>query len=270
MEDQDRLAFEPNDVTHLFRAGRLDEAISGAGDAVRRAPANTGGRILLAELLLFAGEFERADAVLLAADALDPGAALVVAEFRQLLRAASARRQLATEGRVPEFLGGPTPTQTHALEALVALRAGDRRAAAASVEAAEATRPASSGTGNGKPFADFRDADDVCGGSLEVLTTTGKYYWVPVDRVDSIDFHAPRRARDLFWRRCTMSVRDGPDGDVYLPTLYEADGPVDDALRLGRGTEWSDAAPVRGTGQRTFMAGEDAMPINEIRSLTFS
>ena len=32
----------------LYRAGRLDEAIAAAGQAVRRAPADLGARVLLA------------------------------------------------------------------------------------------------------------------------------------------------------------------------------------------------------------------------------
>lgn len=253
----------------LFRDGRLDDAIEEAGRAVRRTPTALGARLLLAELLLFSGGLERADAILLAADAIDPTAALVVAEFRQLLRAAAARRQLITEGRVPEFLGGPSTAQGHALEAVAALRAGDRAAASVAADAAEAARPASIGTktGTGDPFADFRDADDLCGGSFEVLTTTGKYYWVPIERVDSVEFHPARRPRDLFWRRCTMDVRNGPDGDVYMPALYETTATLDDAFRLGRATGWSDDAPVRGLGQRIFLAGDEAVPIGQLQSL---
>lgn len=257
-------------IGRLFHDGCLDEAIAEAGRAAQRTPTDVGTRILLAELLLFAGDFERADAILLAADAVDPGAALVVAEFRQLLRAASARRQLGAEGRLPNFLGAPTAAQTHALEAFVALRAGDQRSAALAVEAAEAVRSPSAGISNGEQFADFRDADDLCGGSLEVLTTTGKYYWIPIERVCTADFHSPKRPRDLFWRRCTMSVREGPDGDVYVPALYETGNQADDTLRLGRSTDWSEETPVRGFGQRTFLVGEGAIPINQIQNLAFA
>ncbi len=254
----------------LFRDGRLDEAVEAAGRAVARAPSEIGARMLFAELLLFTGDFERADTALAAAEAVDPAGALVVAEFRQLLRAASARRQLAADGRLPAFLGAPTQAQTHTLEALVALRGGDHEAAGRAAASAEAARPAAPGTGNGVAFADFRDADDLCSGSFEVLTTTGIYYWIPTERVLSADFHPPKRPRDLFWRRCTMSVREGPEGDVYIPVLYETAAALEDGLRLGRGTDWSDADPVRGVGQRTFLAGDEAMPVTALESLEFA
>ncbi len=92
---------------HCLAAGQLGPAITAANAEVRRNPGNLGGRVLLAELLLFAGNLDRADTILDAAATADPRSAVIVAEFRQLLRAETARRQCAREGRVPEFLGEP-------------------------------------------------------------------------------------------------------------------------------------------------------------------
>jgi type VI secretion system protein ImpE len=253
----------------LFRQGRLADAVAAAGRAVQGAPRDIGARMLLAEFLLFATDFERADAVVGAAEALDPDCALAVAEFRQLLRAETARRQLFGAGRLPEFVDRPTPDQEAALAILVALRAGDSAGAAAAAETAEAARSVTGCVANGEAVSDFRDADDLVGGSLEVLTTTGKYFWIPISRVVSMEFHLPVRPRDLFWRRCTMVVREGPQGDVYLPALYETPAP-DDAGRLGRRTEWSKGSPVRGSGQRVFLAGDDGLAIADLRTVEFS
>ncbi len=145
----------------LFRAGRLADALAAATAEVKKAPADLGARVLLAELLLFSGNLERADVILDAAGQLDPSAALVVSEFRQLLRAETARRQLYRDGRVPELLGEPEPTGQASLTALVALRAGDLAEAARAAAEAEELRPRLSGSANGKPFDDFRDADDL-------------------------------------------------------------------------------------------------------------
>jgi type VI secretion system protein ImpE len=83
-------------------------------------------------------------------------------------------------------------------------------------------------------------------------------------------FHPPKRPRDLVWRRCSMSVSSGPDGDVYIPATYFSDT-ADDAHRLGRETSWSDEAdgPVRGVGQRVFLIGEEAVGIMDIESIEF-
>jgi type VI secretion system protein ImpE len=262
-------------VGALFRAGRLAEAVAAANAAVRKAPAELAPRVLLAELLLFAGNPERADVVLDAGSAVDPQAAIVIAEFRQLLRADLARRQQRHDGRVPEFLGEPTAALAAILKAYVALRAGDPAEATALAGHAEALRPRVSGTVDGVRFDDFRDADDLHAGYFEVLTTTGKYFWIPTERAETIQFEAPKRARDLYWRRVTMSVRDGPDGVVYLPVIYGQvsdgkDSPGDE-LRLGRATDWIDdqVGPVRGVGQRVFLAGEELVSIMDVAEIVF-
>ena len=163
----------------LFRAGKLDDAVAAAQAALRKAPTDLNARVLLGELLAFTGNLERADVVLDAASAIDPTTALVVAEFRQLIRADMARRQLFRDGRVPEFLADPTEAQRLQLAALVALRAGDMAEAARQAEAAEAARPRAPGKHGDAAFDDLRDADDLLAGSFEVLTTTGKYFWIP-------------------------------------------------------------------------------------------
>ncbi len=263
---------KPNDEAGtLFHAGRLAEALAAAGAAVRAAPADLGARVLLAELLLFAGNLERADVILDAASQIDPSAMMVVAEFRQLLRAETARRQLYREGRVPEFLGEPSPSEQASLKAMVALREGDLAGAKAMAAQAEDVRPRAAGTARGMPFDDFRDANDLLPGLIETLTTNGKYYWVPVARIQLMIFHPPRRPRDLAWRRCSMTVQDGPDGEVYVPaTYYAAADTISDALRLGRETAWSDdSGPVIGTGQREFLIGDEAFGIMDLETIEF-
>jgi hypothetical protein len=107
---------------------------------------------------------------------------------------------------------------------------------------------------------------------IEVLTTTGKYFWVPTERVASIVFHPPKRPRDLAWRRATISVNEGPDGEVYIPAIYDSAQPeIADNYRLGHNTDWTgdETGPVRGIGQRVFLAGDDAHPIMEIVELRF-
>ena len=259
-------------VGPLFEAGRLADAIAAANAAVRQAPADLAPRVLLAELLMFAGNLERADVVLDAGSAVEPQAAVVIAEFRQLLRAELARRQQRRDGRLPEFLGEPTPAQAAILRACIAIRTGEPAEAAVVAAKAEALRPRVTGTVDGVAFDDFRDADDLHAGYFEVLTTTGKYFWIPTERVETILFEKPKRARDLYWRRAAMSVRNGPDGVVYLPATYGDDDPAtSDELRLGRATDWTpdSAGPVRGVGQRMFLAGQDLVSIMDVTELVF-
>jgi type VI secretion system protein ImpE len=259
-------------VSELLRAGKLAEALTAAQNVVRKAPTDLGARILLAELLVFSGNLERADVLLDAASTIDPTTAVVVAEFRQLIRADMARRQLFRDGRVPELLSDPTEVQRLQLAALVAFREKDMAGAAKNAAAAEEARPHTPGLHNDSPFDDLRDADDLLAGTFEVLTTTGKYFWIPTERVVSAEFHPPKRPRDLIWRRCSMSVAEGPDGDVYVPVIYAGGDPVSDLLKLGRETDWTDpdAGPVRGIGQRVLLCGDEDVAIMDIGNLRFA
>ncbi|MBV8188059.1 MAG: SciE type virulence protein [Alphaproteobacteria bacterium] len=265
----------PSEAGRLFREGKLGDAITAANAAVRKSPSDIGARVLLAELLLFAGNTDRVDVVLDACADLEPTAAVVVAEFRQLLRGEIARRQLFGEGRVPEFLGEPNAAQRLSLAALVALRGGDTAEAAKLAGQAEEARIHPSGTMGDSSFDDMRDADDMLATCFEVITTTGKYFWISPERVATLECHPVKRPRDLFWRRATMQVSDGPDGDVYLPTIYpplQADRELGDALRLGRATDWlqiGDNGPTRGLGAVTLVVGEEPRTWLEMGALTF-
>jgi type VI secretion system protein ImpE len=256
----------------LFRAGKLTEALAAATAAVKKTPTDLGQRVLLAELLTFAGNLERADVILDAASQIDPSALMIVAEFRQLLRAEMARRQLYRDGRVPEFLGEPEPTEQASLAAMVFLRAGNKAEAAQKAEEAEAVRPRAPGTAGKTAFDDFRDASDLHPGFIETLTSTGKYYWIPTSRIELMIFHPPKRPRDLVWRRCSMTVSNGPDGEVYIPATYFSEPETtDDAHRLGRETSWTEdgEGPVQGFGQRVFLVGEEAIGIMDLETLEF-
>jgi type VI secretion system protein ImpE len=252
-----------------YQAGQLKEAIAAQTAEVKQHSADAGRRGFLCELLCFAGDLERADTQLDALSSLDPQAAMGISLFRQLIRAEQARRQFYTDGRLPEFLEQPTPVLRLHLEASIRLREGQPAEAARLLAQAEEQRPKPTGECDGQAFADFRDLDDLTASFFEVLTSNGKYYWVPIERVELLELRDLSRPRDLLWRRARMIVRDGPDGEVYLPTLYAGShADEDERVRLGRATEWrgGDGAPVRGVGLRTFLVGDEARTILEMKA----
>ena len=260
-------------AAELYKSGQLAEAVAAAGDEVKRHPAEVGKRGFLAELLCFAGDFERADKQLDAISEMDPQTAVGISLFRQLIRAEQSRQQFHAEGRLPEFLAPPSPRLQQHLEASIRLREGQPAEAAALLDEAEEQRPMLSGACGESPFDDIRDVDDLTAPLFEVLTSTGKYYWIPMERVEIIEFHDPVRPRDLLWRRAHMVVCGGPDGEVFLPTLYAgSQASEDDRIRLGRMTEWrgGEDAPVQGLGQRLFALGDNDVSIMELKQITIA
>jgi len=259
-------------VQEHFQAGQLEEAIQAQIDIVKKKPTETGQRALLAELFCFAGDLERADKHLDAVQTQDPESAVSLSLIRQLVRAETSRQEFYRQGRVPEFLDLPTEVMQLHLQASIALREGETARAKELLDEAEQKRTHVSGECDGKPFDDLRDLDDLTASFFEVLTSTGKYYWIPMERIELMEFHPPEFPRDLLWRRCRMIVHGGPDGEVFLPTVYagtQEEG--DNALKLGRATDWrgEEGEVIRGLGQRTLLVGEEDRPIMELQEITF-
>jgi len=255
----------------FYEAGQLDEAVSAAVAEVKRHPADAGKRTLLAELLCFTGDLERADKQLDAVGKTDPDAMIVIAMFRHLLRAETARREFYEEGHLPEFVGKPSEEMQLRLEASILIREDDPRGAAELLSKAEEMRPAVACECDGQAVDDLRDLDDLTGSFFEVLTSNGKYYWIPINRVETVEFHTPERPRELLWRPAHMVVRGGPDGEVFLPTLYAGShAQSDDRLRLGRFTDWigEEGAPVRGIGQRMYLCGDQDRGMLELERIS--
>jgi type VI secretion system protein ImpE len=255
----------------LFEAGRLADAISTLSAELRTYPTDVNRRGLLVELLCFDGQLERADKQLELMGTQDPASAVGLALFRQLVRAAQARQDFFTQGRAPELLDAPSPALQRHLEASICLREGDVAEANRLLREAEAARPPQGGRCDGQRFAEFRDMDDLTAPIMELLTSTGKYFWVPLERIGLLQLRPPKRPRDLLWRPALAEIRDGPEGEVFLPVTYPIADDTDEATRLGRVTQWQgpEEGPTRGMGQKTFLVDDDSRALLEIGELEF-
>lgn len=256
----------------LFQAGKLGEALEASTSETQRKPADPAPRDLLAQLLCFTGEFARADKHFETLVKQFPERAPAVALLRQLIRAAEARDQFYREGRFPEPLVELTPVVAQHLEASVFLRSGNVAAAYQLLLDAQQQRRPLAGSCDGREFGDFRDATDLLAPVFEVFTPTGKYAWVPMESVIEMTLSPVESPVDVLWRRAHLVVRDGPDGDVYLPQLYYGSHAVDDdELRVGRAADWVqiEDEPLGGVGQKVMSIDETDVPLIAINRLEF-
>jgi type VI secretion system protein ImpE len=176
-------------------------------------------------------------------------------------------------GQSPEGLDDADEALRLHLQAAVATCSGHADEAADLLRQAEAKRTHVQGECDGEPFADLRDLDDVTAPCLEVLTSTGKYYWLGWERIQRLQFKPPKYLRDVLWRQAEMALHAGPEALVFVPVLYpETQASLDPEVRLGRKTAWIEAANgvTRGVGQRTLLVGERDMPLLSIGTLSFA
>ena len=252
----------------LIREMDLSSARARLVEDVKRRPSDPAKRLALAEVLILLGEWERADAHLDLASTQDPTWTPVAGLQRQLLRAAAHRDDTWRQGRPPELVTEPTPRIETALRILAAAREGGD-AASLRREADERFAALSVEREDGPTAAGLRDGDDRTADVLEVLTSTGRYVWVSLDQISSLELRPVEQPRDLVWRAAELEVADGPTGVVYLPMIYpEVPGgaPLTDAQRLGRTTDWVEEAGglTCGVGQRCWLMGDDLVAASEV------
>jgi type VI secretion system protein ImpE len=255
-------------ASDLYKAGRLQEALDAQVQEVKKSPADHGKRLFLFELLCFAGELDRAARQIQAVkyDEVETDAA--VQTYAKLLDSERARRTALRDGTKPEFLIDPPPSVNDRLEAISRLR--EKRPAEAAALLAKANSAVTvKGRLNNNSVEALRDCDDVFGPVLEVMAQ-GKYYWLPLEQIDTMVMKAPKFPRDLLWIPARVEIRDGPSGDVFLPALYPfSHEHADDQVKLGRRTDWKTEqdGPAVGVGLRMFLAGDDAISVLEWREL---
>lgn len=224
----------------LYQAGQLDEAVLALNAELRDNPADRKRRTFLFELLCFAGNYDRAEKQLDILSQESPDAMTGALLYRAALHAERTRKELFEKKDYP---------------------------------ASGAGQPGPAGTLNGKPFQSIADSDPRIGPRLEVFAA-GRYIWLPLAHIASVEIEAPKRLRDLLWApgliRTGPSFKDQELGETLLPVLspfsYKSG---DDAVRLGRATVWEDqdsGDPIP-FGQKMLLVDGEEIPILEVRRL---
>lgn len=254
-------------AAELYRTGSLTGAIEAQIQNVKNRPADQNARMFLFELLAFTGDWDRAQKHIEIIKFPEMELLAAVDSYRKLLDSERIRARVFSEGIAPKFIVDPPEHLTLRLEALQQLRGGNAAAAKEIYARAEAAAPAFSGKVNDKPCDLFRDCDDRFGPVLEVMTL-GSYFWAPLDQVEELTVTAPKYPRDLVWISGHLKMRNGPEGDVFLPVRYPGStAHAEPKVQLGRMTDWSADDPVCGVGARLFLCGDDPLPLTELRSL---
>jgi type VI secretion system protein ImpE len=242
----------------------LDAAIDQAKAHLKTNPSDRAARNLYIDLLVLAGDYERADAQCNLAATFAPEDTMGFALLRNQLRGMAARVAWFEKAAAPDFPQGPSELDQAALRLGLAHRDGSASEAAASLEVLDGLRGEQPMIWNGSEVSDFRDLDDRIPHALEVIMTGGGYLWVDFAKIAAVSIEPVSRPRDLAFRRAELELADGASASVLLPAIYY--GTEGDAkLRLGRETEWVDepSGITTGRGQRCFLAGEDLVSFHD-------
>lgn len=246
---------------------RLADLLTEGQNSVRGDPANAKRRVMLFQLMVLSGQWDRALTQLYVVREMNAEADDFVRTYREVVRCELFRKEVFAGGKTPLILGEPPEWIAKLAEAVRLLGGGKiNEAAALRAEAFEAA-PGASGRLNGAPFEWIADADVRMGPVCEAMLN-GKYYWIPFDRLARIEVEAPTDLRDLIWAPAKLTFRNGGEQVAFLPARYPgSELAEEDEIRLCRKTEWRDlgADTHVGMGQRMFATDVGETAILEAR-----
>lgn len=255
----------------LLDAGKLQAAVDELTNNVKANPTNTQQRIFLFELLLFAGDWDRAERQVdvIAHQSVEAG--LGVQVYRDNIKAERERGRLLSEGFRPHFIADPPAYVELHLEAINRFREGNLSETREILDRAEQERPAFKGSLNGRVFSDFRDYNDLVGPVLELIVKD-QYSWIPFEQIRRIEINAPKNLRDLVWAPARIETTDETNGEVYIPCLYEGSSlHSNDLVKLGRMTDWMNVGEglYLASGLRLFLADGEDIPLLDAKEIVF-
>lgn len=226
----------------LYREGKLREAIKALGEELRSNPLDAKRRTFLFELLLFAGEYDRAEKQLDLLAGAGAEAAAGTLLYRSALHAERSRQSMFANHETP-------PLKQEVIHG---------------------------GVWNGSPFSEFADSDPRIGANLEVYLA-GSYTWIPIHYLRRIEIEPPTNLRDLMW--ASARVETSSDfrlqelGEVLLPVLCPLTfRHADEVVQLGRESAWEPDEKYGEIpyGAKMILIDGVEVPLLQIRSVVWS
>ncbi|MBQ5963910.1 type VI secretion system accessory protein TagJ [Massilia sp. ZL223] len=247
----------------LVREGKLEAALAALQEAVRKDAADARLRIFLFQLLAVMGQWSRALTQLNVVAELDVAALPMVQTYRPAIQCEALRAEIFAGKRAPVIFGEPQPWLAQLIDALSYEAAQPERAAQAR-EQALAAAPASPGSIDGQPFTWLADADMRLGPVLEAIVN-GRYFWIPLCRIASVELEPPSDLRDIVWTAATFTWTNGATTVGLIPTRYSVTPAVADGeLLMARRTDWVDEVP---RGQRLLVSDAGDHPLMDTRRI---
>lgn len=259
-------------IKDLIHTGRLTEARKELIELVKTAPADTTNRTLLFQVLVYLGEFTKAESHLKILAGQDSERLPMFNSCQELLTAEKERLAVLSGKTPPSFLPDVPPCSSEYQQLLKTLAAG-RGDEADDLRKKPATEFGSvSGTVNGTAFTKFEDTDTALTWFLEAFVHE-RYLLIPFTAIRELNIATPANFLDLCWISAQVTMwKDGLALNCYLPVLYAKSYEADDEMiRLGRKTSWSSlgGSAIRGAGQHVFETDSKDYGLLEIREMSF-
>lgn len=256
----------------LIKEGKLSEARTLLVDEIKKSPGNTGLRTLLFQVLIFSGEWEKADRHLDAVGTQNAETMPAIALYKSLVQAERERLKVIKLKDTPSFATETPEYFPLYWEAMEKLQNSKPDEALKLFQQIDAQLDELSGTVNGKEFKGFTNTDSAFTYFLETFAHE-RYILVPFEKIRELLIQPPESLFDLIWPQATLTTWGGLSMNCFLPALYpETYLQENNELRMGKLTDWAPRCGpfVKGIGQQVFEIGGADMAILEIQELLFN
>ncbi len=244
--------------------GRLSDALHEQTAAVAADP-SPSARLFLFELLVLADRLIEARTALDAITSGDPAWPATRRRFLLLLRAIRSRNNLR---RRPGFVTDLPPHTARRWNAARAVEAGNAERGVRWIDRADAATPEVNGFVDGREFVGLRDTDERFASVWEVFAD-GEYLWVPFERTRAVVLRPAEGVIETIFRPAEVRLTNGETLNAVLPLVYPLSAEAGDDFALGENADWTseDAGPVCGVGAKVLYAGEEELPLAEVRMI---
>jgi type VI secretion system protein ImpE len=235
---------------------------------IRTQPDSLPLRVHLAQLSMLTGNWTRAVAQLQTAATLAASAIPMAQMYREAIRCELQREKIFAGELPPQTIGEPEPWFATLTQSLASRGKDDALADELMQQAFEAA-PATSFVLDDTPVEWLADADSRLGPVCEIILK-GQYYWLPFDHIQKLEFEAPSDLRDLVWLPGRLTLRNGGQHVVLVPSRYPRSyGQADERLVLASLTTWQPIGEdaYAGLGQRSWVSNVDDHAFLSVRSL---
>ncbi|MGR5235986.1 type VI secretion system accessory protein TagJ [Vibrio alfacsensis] len=248
--------------------GKLTRALELLVNEIKLAPKDAGLRSSFIELLCIDGDLERADDQLIKAIKLFPEYLSGASQLRHLVKAAQARKDFASASATAQFVNSDEEVNKLMIKLNLSLKNSEFDDGYKLSRNIEQVRKKKSFVQDDVTCDDIRDIDDRLGGHIELFSTAGNYFLVPMANIRELVIKTPVSLLESVWRPVEFDIDGLGEGEGHMPLTY-IDSKTD-AQKLGRETDWQqlgDKELFVGLGQKCWLAGERALPICDLKVL---
>ena len=206
-------------ASEFIAAGNIEAGLQKLKESIRNAPADPALRSFLFQVYSITGNWEGAATQLNVLSDLGADHEMFVQVYRRVLQCEVARRAVHAGNIKPVVFGEPSEWVSFMVQALQLLAKGEGAAAAELYARALDQATPSAGTLDGNRFEWIADGDSTLGPLLEVYVD-GNYWWVPFERIQSIQSEGPKFVLDSIWMPVQFTWTNGGIAAGFIPVRY--------------------------------------------------